>query len=103
MLEKQIAKESPEKAIRASDAYMSHHQSAKTVAVKNESVKVADRLSRQKLSLNGGDVSENSNQVSYSFLNKATKPEIMTMKEIAGVENTDNPKEAIRRMVIEAK
>ena len=27
----------------------------------------------------------------------------MTMKEIAGVENTDNPKEAIRRMVIEAK
>ena len=71
--------------------------------MKTESVTGAERLTRQKLSLSGGDLSENSNQISYSFLNKATKPEIMTMKEIAGVENTDNPKEAIRRMVIEAK
>ena len=70
--------------------------------MKNENVKMADRIARLKVSLNG-DASENMNKLSYSFLNKATKPEIMTMKEIAGVENTDNPKEAIRRMVIEAK
>ena len=39
----------------------------------------------------------------YLFLNKSTKPEIMTMKEIAAFENTDNPKEAIRKLVADAK
>ena len=39
----------------------------------------------------------------YPFLSKATKPEIMTMKEIAAFENTDNPKEAIRKLVEDAK
>lgn len=39
----------------------------------------------------------------YPFLNKVTKPMIMTMKEIAAFENTDNPKEAIRKLVEDAK
>ena len=39
----------------------------------------------------------------YSFLNKTTKPEVMLMKEIAAFENTDNPKEAVRKLVEDAK
>ena len=69
--------------------------------MKTESIKVADRLARLKLSLNGGDLSENSNLISYSFLRKATKHEIMTIEEIAGVENCDNHWEAISRVLIE--
>lgn len=36
-------------------------------------------------------------------MNKSTNPDIMGMDEIAAYENTDNPKEAIKRLVEEAK
>lgn len=39
----------------------------------------------------------------YSFLQKSTKPQIIGMDEVLAFENAENPKEAIRRMVDEAK
>ena len=38
----------------------------------------------------------------YTYLNKATKHNIMSMEEIAVCENAENPKEAIKRLVEEA-
>lgn len=38
----------------------------------------------------------------YPFLNKFTKPDIMSMEEIVKFENSDNPKDAIRRLVEES-
>ena len=39
----------------------------------------------------------------YAFLKRGSEPDIISMEEIAGFENTENPKEGIRRMLTEAK
>ena len=58
-------------------------------------------MARNRLALDGA--TESQKLTTYPFLNKSTRHEIMTMKEIAAYENTDNPKEAIRRLVEDAK
>ena len=80
---------------------MRKHHSSKNISVKTESVPVATRIARHKFSLDGD--SEMHLLTKYPFLERATKPDIISMEEIAAFENTDNPKDAIRKLVADAK
>ena len=70
--------------------------------VQTKSIGVAKRLSSCRISIDGSN--EMKMLINYSFImNKASPPDIISMDEIAAIENADNPKDAIKKLVQEAK
>lgn len=83
------------KAVQAAMA----KKASKNISVKT--VRMDERERNHRLSL---DNSKGEKVLSsYPFIKKASKVNIMAMDEIAAFENTENPKEAIRRLVADAK
>lgn len=80
------------------EAMESHMRTSKSA----KSIGTAQRQGNYRFSIDGAN--QETILTKYSFtMNKSTNPDIMGMDEIAAYENTDNPKEAIKRLVEEAK
>jgi hypothetical protein len=102
MLKQRLAsKDKSNRAVLALESVLSNNTSVKKISVKSKVTNSDERNDKHLFSLDG--VKNQQLLEAYPFLNKTTKPDVMSMDEIAEFENTALPKEAIRKLVADAQ